>query len=478
MDENAWKTEKDVARSVAKATDLGNEIAEVSARITTAEHRLLTLIRSFDERRGWEFQGAKSCADWLSHRLGLDMVTAREKVRVARALGRLSQVDEAFRRGAISYSKVRALSRVATPDNEEVLLQCAKEHSGARLERVCKTYQRIVEPLDDGRLPPDVTLRSVTSHSAGFGWVRIEAYLPADEAALVLKALDVVRFDGAREVWRQEARGAEDESRGVANSDADDSAESSRGDGEDGARRPPTEKQRAFSRADALVALAQSALEAGSVAQPSSPRYEVVMNVDAATLRGGGEALATLDDGEGIPPEMARRVACDAGLVEVAVGESGDLLDVGRRTRTIPPSIRRALRRRDNGCRFPGCQHDHFVDGHHIVHWADGGETKLSNLVLLCRHHHRLVHEGGFSVQMNEGRPVFHDPRGQQIPEVPPPTPLPEDELGMKGFLAWQEREGLGDLGGGFSTGRWGLGSAIEALLAAKRSTKGRVSSA
>ncbi len=101
-------------------------------------------------------------------------------------------------------------------------------------------------------------------------------------------------------------------------------------------------------------------------------------------------------------------------------GRGPDLLDIGRKSRSIPPAIRRALNHRDGGCRFPGCTAHKYVDAHHIVHWADGGETKLDNLVTLCRHHHRAVHEGGFDVRMDSSQqPIFHDRNGQRIPEAP-----------------------------------------------------------
>ena len=121
-----------------------------------------------------------------------------------------------------------------------------------------------------------------------------------------------------------------------------------------------------------------------------------------------------------VSAETARRIACDAGRVSMA-HRNGQILSVGRKTRTIPPPIRRALEFRDQGCRFPGCTSQH-CDAHHIVHWADGGETKLSNLVLLCRRHHRLLHEGGFSVKMNEERAVqFLDKRGRPLERSPAP---------------------------------------------------------
>jgi hypothetical protein len=114
-----------------------------------------------------------------------------------------------------------------------------------------------------------------------------------------------------------------------------------------------------------------------------------------------------------------RRLGCDAALVRI-IEREGRPLAVGRRTRTIPPALRRALRRRDDGCCFPGCTHRRFLHAHHIRHWAHGGSTNLDNLVQLCPYHHRLVHEGGFRVERAGGRTVrFRRPDGRPIPTVP-----------------------------------------------------------
>ena len=130
-----------------------------------------------------------------------------------------------------------------------------------------------------------------------------------------------------------------------------------------------------------------------------------------------------LDEAGGIhvSAETARRLACDAAKVEMRHGPDGEILDVGRRTRTISPALRRALAARDGRCRFPGCQ-NRRCDAHHIEHWADGGETALDNLVLLCRRHHRAVHEEGFRITLDAAGDVhFTRPDGRPFPAAPPP---------------------------------------------------------
>jgi hypothetical protein len=155
-------------------------------------------------------------------------------------------------------------------------------------------------------------------------------------------------------------------------------------------------------RADALAYVAETFLAGSGTSSPASTsadRYQVVVHVDAESLREHSDGRCELEQGPSIPIETARRLACDASLLSVLENEHGEPLDVGRKTRSIPPAIRRALRTRDAGCRFPGCTHQRYVDAHHIEHWADGGETKLSNLVTLCRLHHRLVHEGQIRIE-------------------------------------------------------------------------------
>jgi len=176
-------------------------------------------------------------------------------------------------------------------------------------------------------------------------------------------------------------------------------------------------------RADALAMVAESYLErdaasgstaSGSTASGSTAsdraasgstadRYQVVVHVDAETLKERTAGRCHVEHGPVLPAETVRRLTCDASVVRIVETEQGEPLDVGRKTRTIPPAIRRALNTRDPGCCFPGCTHRRYLDAHHIEHWADGGATKLSNLVNLCRTHHRLVHEGGIAIEARAG---------------------------------------------------------------------------
>jgi hypothetical protein len=177
----------------------------------------------------------------------------------------------------------------------------------------------------------------------------------------------------------------------------------------------------------------------------------------------------TLDDGTHISAETLRRVACDCGLL--AQGGHGELstVSIGRRSRSIPPAIRRALRLRDHGCRFPGCTHTRFLHGHHIRHWLHGGETSVDNLVTLCPAHHHLIHEGGWSVTRTAaGEWVFSSPNGKPLPAQPPRERV-EDTLTWLG--EWAVDRGL-DLGPDANEPLWDgtrmdYDYAVSALLAA-----------
>ena len=162
--------------------------------------------------------------------------------------------------------------------------------------------------------------------------------------------------------------------------------------------------------------MAETWLNSGAKPARGGEKYQVVVHIEAETLNTGGPGRCELEQGPWLAVETVRRIACDASLVAMTEDEQGDVLDIGRKSRTIPPSMARALRARDQGCRFPGCTNQQFVDGHHIKHWSDGGETKLDNLVQLCRTHHRLIHEGGFTVERTASRQfLFTRPDGQVI---------------------------------------------------------------
>jgi len=166
--------------------------------------------------------------------------------------------------------------------------------------------------------------------------------------------------------------------------------------------------------------LAETTLQHGPTALSAAERYQVVVHVTAETLAGDDAGRCELDNGPGIALDTVRRITCDGSLLRITEDDAGNPLDIGRKTRAVSPALRRALQARDGGCRFPGCSHRRFADAHHIRHWADGGDTSIDNLVLLCRHHHRLVHEDGFGVERTaDGLIRFSLSNGRFIEEHP-----------------------------------------------------------
>src|SRR5947207_3136868 len=181
-------------------------------------------------------------------------------------------------------------------------------------------------------------------------------------------------------------------------------------------------------QADALALLAESALDHGLDPGTPGERYQVVVHVDAEALADPDQpGQSVLEGGTRVSAETSQRLACDASRVVMRHDHEGRVVEIGARTRTIPPALRRAPEHRDQGCRFPGC-HGRFTQGHHLRHWAHGGPTTLSNLTLLCRRHHRAVHEEGYQVaRLPDGALQFRRPDGRLLPHISPTATVPAD---------------------------------------------------
>jgi 5-methylcytosine-specific restriction endonuclease McrA len=378
----------------AEMDRLGDEIAELSAHLEAATARLLELIRAFDARGGWN-NGFRSCAHWLAWRVGLDLGAARERVRVARALGSLPRLAEALSRGELSYAKVRALTRVATPETEERLLAVGRAGTACHVERIVRGWRRVDQLAEARETTQRHKSRALHVYQDEDGMVVIRGRLTPEAGAVLMQALAA-----ARETMYQRK---------------DVSAET------------PSMAQL---QADALALLAETALHYG--VDPGAPgeRYQVVVHVDAPVLADPeAPGQSVLEGGTHVSAETSRRLACDVTRVVMRHDPDGRIVEVGARTRTIPPALRRALHHRDRGCRFPGCGVS-FGQGHHIRHWAQGGPTTLSNLALLCRRHHRAVHEEGYRVERQpDGELRFQRPDGRPVPDAPLPPAVPDDPV-------------------------------------------------
>jgi len=411
------------------------EITESSAHLAAAECRWLLMIAEFDRRDGAACWGALSTAHWLNWRCGLALGAGRERVRVGRRLSELPAITTAFATGQLSYSKVRALTRVATPADEARFVELALAMTAEHLERLLRAYRKATS---DGEVPDPREAqrdRRLGWYWDDDGYLVVRGRLPPEDGATVLAALaqaaDTLRADGKHD---------------------------------------PDEGQSpwdgwAAAQADALVAMAETVLAGGLHPGRGGSRHQVVIHVDADTLtqnpsntdtgendRGADRPRPApgadrsrdrvadrparapggrchLQDGPALSAETVRRLACDAGIIWMLDGPDGAPVNASRRTPTIPAAIARALKIRDQGCRFPHCTHQRFVDNHHIAHRADGGETTLVNLLQLCRYHHKLVHEGGYRVEHQpDGSLLFYRPDRQPLAPLTTTVVVPGDD--------------------------------------------------
>jgi hypothetical protein len=311
---------------------------------------------------------------------------------VARALETLPRL--ALARGELSYAKVRALTRVATPETEERLLAVGRAGTADHVERIVRGWRRVDRKAEAAEATRRHASRALHVYQDEDGMVILRGRLAPEVGAVLVQALAA-----AREALYQQARGKD-----AGASPVDVSAET------------PTMAQQ---QADALALLAETALHHGIDPGAPGERYQVVVHVDAPALADPDEpGQSVLEDGTHVSAETSRRLACDASRVVMRHDLDGHVVEVAARTRTIPPALRRALHHRDRGCRFPGCG-VRFGQGHHIRHWAQGGPTTLSNLALLCRRHHRAIHEEGYQLDREpDGELRFRRPDGRLLPEV------------------------------------------------------------
>ena len=393
-----------------EAEALGERIQQQAAILAEATCELLLLVGEFEARGGvgW-FVGLASTAHWLSWACSLAPGTAREHVRVARALGSMPRTVAEFRAGRLSYSKVREITRVVDRVDEEALVELARSLTASQLARTVSAF-RAAEGSRLGQEP----LREARWQVREDGMVEVRALLPAEEGAQLVTALDLaVDRDGTPPPTVEDQR-------------------SSAGIGDD--QRLREEESAATTtratigqrRADALVELAASYLSTEPDDRSGEDRHLVVIQVSADSLprdvpagtSGRGDAAArgvpvgTPDPPADVPagtsgrcgvlglgpiePRTAERLACTGKVALEITDANGEVLHLGRSQRLASRAQRRALRLRDGTCVFPGCQQDRHLDAHHLVPWSEGGPTDIEGLALLCRRHHVIVHEGGF----------------------------------------------------------------------------------
>jgi hypothetical protein len=473
------------------------EITTLGAHLNAGTYRFLVLIGEFDRREGWGGWGIHSCAHWLNWKCGLGLGAAREQLRVASALRSLPRISEAMRVGRLSYTKVRAMTRVATAENEHVLLKIAENGTASHIETVVRHYRRTqrAEELHrdaerhrrrtfryywdedgslviEGRLPPeqgalvvqalkaaDLALREASGAPAPVAAAPSECPTPsavdpstsdacegshrdaaADPAPPVFDRVTTILDPQQQEVLEKlqvaaaqhpnlidadaerETPWADATSAAGANSvgASDAAVAGALGQSDVSAETCPRVLDWGQRQADALTLLAETMLARGACSRPGADRHLLHVHVDISTLCApDGEGRSAIENGPAIPPETLRRLGCDAALVTWIEDAAGKTLDVGRKTRVLSAGLRRALEQRDTRCRFPACEQRGFLDAHHIEHWADGGPTRIENLIAICGRHHRALHEDGFRIEGDADAPRFLRPDGKLIETAP-----------------------------------------------------------
>lgn len=359
---------------------LGDDVIALRRAIDLLEAECSRRLHRFGGQRGYASEGAASLQSWLRQHCNLTAAAASQRVEVARMLPELPTTERALRDGEIGFHHASLIARTAADIGAErvhpaepVLVDAAKRLDPTRLAVLTRHVRHCVDP--DGA-------RDSANHDHDRRWLHLSQTL---DGIFVLDG----QLDAEGGALLRTAINALDKPV------------------------PGDDRTAAQRRADALVELATRQLQHGDLPAVAGQRPHVTVTAPAATLaREPGSPAGDLSFAGPVIADLVRRLACDASVTHITVGPSGQPLNVGRTNRTVPPALRRALVTRDAGCRFPGCDRPpEWTDAHHIVHWADGGETKLDNLLLLCRHHHRFVHERGWKLNLpSRSSPVLLPP--------------------------------------------------------------------
>jgi hypothetical protein len=434
------------AEDVRNASDeaLEGDFAELQRAAATVEAERLRRLAEIHRRQSHRRDGYLSTSSWLVDRHRLGWTSAAKDIRTARSLQRMPHTREALASGAVSASAVQVLisARHAHPaqfhNAEPSLVEAARRLPAQQLHHTVSYWRQTLD-WDQGLKEAERVRerRRLAVSMTMFGMVRVDGDLDPETGETVLAAL----------------RHAVDADR--RQRDPDD-------------HRTPAQR-----RVDALGEVCRRWLDGVDRPSVAGERPHIAVIVDLEALRGRVDRRSEFDHLGPIHPEIARRWVCDASISRVITRGASEPLEVGRRTPTVSAPMRRAVVVRDRHCRFPGCDRPPpWCDAHHVVHWADGGTTGLSNLLLLCRRHHRLVHQpGGFRLEMSEAGPAFRRPDGTRLgdgprPALPPGRSLPDrafhleldEPVELHGVLHRElpgDRldEAVDDHGGGFGFG-------------------------
>ena len=408
MDKLDSDLERDTDRVMSAVTkreavdNIGVEICVLAGQIAAATARFLTLLADFDEQRGWAGPGLHSCAHWLSWKCGMSLHTGREYVRVAKALRPLPEMRKAFEKGNLSYSKVRALTRVTTPSNEKQMVRLGREAPAAQIDRLTAGLRKVADnEAGKGQTPER---RQVRWHwDPDTGDLIIKGRLAAQDGARILAALTAAE----RERTRTAESARESESAELSDEPITE---------RNAAKKPPGDI------GPALLAMAEiAAVAPTNTASGVSGSAEVVFFHEHDNLRFPG--------GPALPANDSEEVLCNAHL-RLAKTEKHCVLNLGRKTRVTSHKQMLALNYRDGSCRTPGCGRTRFLHAHHVQFWGRGGETNLDNLIMLCGTCHRALHRGQFTiVALGDQQFQFHTLDGDVIDPAPPISGLADELL-------------------------------------------------
>ncbi|MGV8874226.1 MAG: HNH endonuclease [Rhodococcus sp. (in: high G+C Gram-positive bacteria)] len=363
--------------------EIETEICALAGQIAAASAQYLILVGEFDMRRGWAAWEVRSCAHWLSWRAGVDLHTAREQVRVAKAMRELPLITSAYLSGTISYSKVRAMTRVATAENEASLLQKALDAPAAHIERLCRGLKKAMRPSRRNGVEVDPCVGR-WHWDEGDGSLVVSARFRPEDGKRFLAALTRAEYERTRTVEEPE-----------------------------GDRAAPAP----FNPVPALSAMAEMVC-AALVSPVVSPAAEVLVHIGG--IDEAGHDHAHFDDGPGLDDETLAQVLCSAVMRTVGHGRLGKTVRWSSTAKAPSRTQMRQLIIRDRCCTVPGCGRTRFLHAHHVTYRSRGGATSLDNLVLLCGEHHRALHDGYFFIEaLGDQRFLFRHPSGSTILRAP-----------------------------------------------------------
>ncbi|MGI8519668.1 MAG: DUF222 domain-containing protein [Actinomycetota bacterium] len=374
-------------QQIRRETELIEGLDALHFEISVGQRKLLVIIAELDQRKLWRDDGCRDMAQWLSGRLGISRWIASRWVNASHAIPTLPLISQALESGRLCLDKVVELCRFATPETEQELIAWARRVSVAAVKHKADVFNR-----------PEIDEVCSAERARFLRWwwneggvsLGFEGLLPAAEGAALVKALQRAA-DRLPESLPEEEH--------TSGSDIPLSAQDRR-------------EQQA---ADALSALSSQAI----ASDQDADRATVVVHATIESL--GLCSSSEIEGGLGLHPEIASRLTCDARIQYVLTDKEGNALGIGRASRNVPHWLHRQLLRRDHGCTFPGCGTKMFLKAHHIWHWELGGPTDYDNLLLVCLFHHKLVHEGGWSVCLNSTVAEWYKPDGRRYDPGPDP---------------------------------------------------------